>query len=520
MDLMIFNPRMTMISSSLISNGPIAIASYIEAHGFNVSVIDDNSQYRKYSNQEYFDLINSHNPLVVGLGMNTLNAYTSYRLFRDIRNKFSDQIIVSGGLHSYDSAHEMAGHTFDVIFKGEAEIALFKFLQVLKKHNATHGRKLFDDSDFIDDLKKIPGILFREKKDLIDTGPSTLITNMDELPLINHELANLSDYIRWKYDHYGVTNCLNFQRGCPYQCTYCKAGFMSGRIRANSALYIFKQIQSLHEKYGIDQFNIQDANFPIDKKRLKEFCNLMISSDISKKIKFWCQTSVTVPLNDEYLDMLKDAGVSMISVGVERFDDDFRKLMNKAGTGEQAFKIIKRIKKHKIKTNVNILVNFPEETKETIARETNMLEKALPYIDYYGVNYLIPLPGTGIYKKKDMSHTWYLQDEIINKSISYYDIAYNVTTAGLEFNVFNLPRDVTKSLRLFKERFYRKSILRINRSLIFKFAFYADMLVARLSFYTYSVSPKLEGALFALPKFIRVKGAKYFMNKFVMRSEA
>jgi anaerobic magnesium-protoporphyrin IX monomethyl ester cyclase len=517
LDLLIINSRMMMISSSMVSNGAIAIASYIDLKGKKVRVIDNNSQYKNYSDFELIDMIEKKSPHIVGLSINTLNAYSAYRLMKRIKQFFPNKMVIAGGLHSYDSSHEIMRHGFDIVFKGEAEISLTAFLELVKNYNKQANRELLSDGDFIKSLMKIPGILFRSEDEIFYSGPYKRISNLDELPFINHDLMNLHDYIRIKTDHYGVTNCLNFQRGCPFHCIYCKADFMGGKIRHNSAGYMFKQLRHLYEKYGFNQFNIIDANFPIDKKRMKEFCRLLVASGYSEKIRLWCQTSVTIPLNEQDIKMLKNAGFTMISVGIERFDSLFRKYMKKAGTAEQAINLIKRIKRENIKTNVCILVNFPNETNQSISKESYFLDKYLPYIDYYTINFLAPFPGTKIYNLSKRHKLWYLKPEIVNKKVSYYDLAYNVTTSSLEFNLFNLPLGITREMRFFKERFYRKSIAKIDQSIIYKLAFMVDICLAWISYHLYRTSPFVENIFFSPLKFLRKTGAKMIMNKFIMK---
>jgi len=341
------------------------------------------------------------------------------------------------------------------------------------------------------------------------------LQDLDQVGFLDHTVANLNDFIRNKYDHYGVTNILNFQRGCPFRCIYCKASFMDS-IRHNSATFMYDQLVDLYDKYGLDQFNITDANFPLDKNRMGEFCNLMVSSGLSKSIKLWCQTSVSIPLANEDIELLSDAGFTMISIGVERFDTGFRKYMNKAGTAEQAIGLIKKIIEKNIKTNINSLINFPIETKDTIEREASYMEEALPMIDFFGINYLVPLPGTAIYDLNGINKTWHMNKQIASKIVSYYDLAFNVTTPGLEFNIFGLSSDIVTSMRKFKEKYYKKSISHIHKSKFFKLLLELDLIAGRISYVIYRLSPTIEDILFKPLKYFRIIGAKMIMNRYIM----
>ncbi len=517
MDILIFNPRMMMISSSLMSSGPITIASYIKQKGIDVKLIDDNSQYRKYKASQLTELIRHEKPLYIAIGLNVLNAFNGYSLLKYIRSNFNDLIIIGGGLYSYDMAREMAQEGFDIVVKGEAEISLVSLLKALMKNNLVNRHELFGNESIFYEINTIPGLLFKKNNDIIDTGETRILLDLDQIGFLDHSVANLNDFIRNKYDHYGVTNTLNFQRGCPFRCIYCKAHFMEN-LRHNSATFMHGQLVDLYDRYGLDQFNISDANFPLDKNRMHKFCNLMISSGLSKSIKLWCQTSVSIPLANEEIELLSDAGFTMISIGVERFDTRFRKYMNKAGTAEQAIELLGKIKEKKIKTNINSLINFPIETEETIEREALYMEKALPAVDYCGINYLVPLPGTNIYDSSS-NKKWYLNQRIVTKIVSYYDLAFNITTPGLEFNLFNLSSNVVIALRRFKENYYKKSISQINKSKIFKLLLAADLFVGKISYSIYRFSPSIEDFIFKPLKYFRIIGAKMIMNKYIMKKK-
>jgi anaerobic magnesium-protoporphyrin IX monomethyl ester cyclase len=516
MDFLVIHTRQMAIYSSMLANGPTTIASFVNSNGYIAKLIDDNSQYKQYTDKKLLDSIQKYSPRVIGLGIDMLNAFSSYRLLSKIRQRFPEIIVVAGGLHSYDSAEEIAENDFDLTFFGEAENAILKFFNLLDQYPSLQNRLLFKNEEFINHLKLVPGLKVRSGDTIFNTGPAEIVDDLDSLPFLNPEVANLEDYVLTPYDYYGTANTLNFQRGCPFACTYCKADFMLGKIRNNSASYIVSLVKSHYETYGITQFNFSDSNFPINRKRVEEFCALIEKEGLKGKLSFWCQTSVTITMSDDLLRLMKDAGFTMISVGVERFDTNFRELMKKAGTRQQAYSLIRQIKGQGIKTNVNILINFPEDTVETIRKESIYLDEFIPFIDYYGINYLVPLPGTEIYDSAESTKKWYLRPEIFERKLTYYEIAMNVTTAGVEFNLFGLPQSTIEAMRKFKEKFYFKSMMGISKSPIFRLALIGDFVLVKVSCFLNYISPVLEHTVFAIPKYLRSSGAKLVMKKYIM----
>ena len=528
LDLLILIPRMPDIYGSQLSNGPLVLASFFESKGYSAKIFDNNSRYRFYTDKELLEKIAHESPSIIGLSVTMLSAFNSYRLLRAIKKKFPDKIVIAGGMHTYDAIDEVAEQGFDVTFSGESEVSLLKFMDLVKRQKGPIDLSLLKNKAVLSELRSIPGLVMKHEDKLINTGPVELIADLDELPPLNRELLNLDDFIKSQADHHAFsTTSLNFQRGCPFECTFCKADFMGGKIRNNSADYIVETIQRIHDQYGLKHFHLTDSNFTIDKSRVVEFCNKMISNGLSKKVGFWVQTSITTSLKDEELALFKKAGLVTISFGVERFSPDFRELMVKAGSQQQVFEVLKRIKKHGIKTDINILINHPADTAESLKIEASYLDKALPWVDFYRINYLVPVPGTPIWEAGKGYDKWYLNEKIVGKITSYYDHAFNITSPGLEFNLFNRGPEVVKANRKFKEKYYIKSLSRLKSapfifgSTLFKCVLALDILAAKISYFLYNFSPRLEHFIFWPLKVFRESGAKFFIvNWFYFKDPA
>lgn len=520
MDLLIINPKMSWFTNrSMISCGPLQLVSYLyNKKKFDVKVMDGNSIYRMLKYEDYVNYIKQYNPTVVGLSVSTLNAYTSYALAKELKRQFPDKIIIGGGLHSYDSPHEMIKQDFDVVFKGEAELSLSSFLNILSERFQQVTTKEFNEYSVLSEIRRIPGLVIKTDTEIIDTGHAEIIQNLDEIPFSNFDLVNLDDFIKTKLDHHYVTNCFNFQRGCPYNCNYCKSEILTSKMRSNSPQYIVNEIKYRYERFKFGSIVLNDSNFTIDKKRLKDFCSLMASSNLSKKVYSFIQSSISVSLNDDEIEMMKEAGITLFSLGVERFDDNFRRLMRKTGTGKQASDLIRQLHNRGIKVSINILINFPFETKEALKKEAQLLDEIIPHVDFFYVNYLLPMPGTQVYDEGPNSHyaQWYLRENIINHRMSYYDIAYLIGSPALALNPFNLSTDVIKEIRSFKEKYHKRGVFRLNESVIFRMVLILDLLLAKLSFCVAGISPRVENIIFSPLKFLRTQGYKFFYNKFVV----
>ena len=124
LDLLIIISREAVVyGSGSLSGGPSVLVSYLESHGHSVFILDNNSAYTEYSDKKILQLIGDNKIGVVGFSVNMLNAASSYKLAKKIKEKFPKQIVSAGGLLTFDEPVEVGKQSFDISFVGEAEIS-------------------------------------------------------------------------------------------------------------------------------------------------------------------------------------------------------------------------------------------------------------------------------------------------------------------------------------------------------------------------------------------------------------
>ena len=505
-DLLIIHPKSLWYEDRpQINNGSITLASYLEKMGVSVRLVDGNASYRRYRMKDYMEGIVHYAPATIGVSVCMMNAFHACTLVKVLRRSYPQTLLIGGGLHSYDSADEMMESPYDIVIKGEGELSTTALLKAVKARSMSATRALMQDLHFMQDIRQIPGLLIRSGDGIIDTGATPNLDNLDDLPLINFELANLGEFIQTPSDYELIATSFNFQRGCPFRCDFCKSNVIASRVRNNSASYMVHAIQQRCEKYPIRNVWFLDPNFTIDKKRMHELCKLLVDTGLSAHLTFAMQSSVPIPLDDNDVLMLKKANVNQVLIGVERFDDDFREKIHKAGTRADVARMLEQLHKHGIITIVFILFNFPYETVETLNKEVRYLDQYMPYIDFYFINYLVPVPGTEIYKRPGNFKRWYLKKEFARHLMTYYEMSFLVGGLAVDNNFFNLAPETLRRIRALKEEYHRRSGLRLNSSWVFKFFYQLDLLLGKCSYWLARVSPVLEHVLFFLLIYARRK---------------
>ena len=159
-----------------------------------------------------------------------------------------------------------------------------------------------------------------------------------------------------------------------------------------SAERVLAEIEHLYNNYGVRQIIFYDDTFTIDVKRVKEICALITERKID--IRWTCFARVDC-VDYETLVAMKNAGCEHIMYGVENFNEEVLKKVNKKINIEQVFQAVRLTKKAGITCRVSLMIGNPGETKAIIKQNMRMIHKLRP--DYLQVLIFHPLPGAPLY---------------------------------------------------------------------------------------------------------------------------
>jgi radical SAM superfamily enzyme YgiQ (UPF0313 family) len=182
-------------------------------------------------------------------------------------------------------------------------------------------------------------------------------------------------------------------RGCPGRCTYCKGSLLGQVIRFKSAESIFEEIDFLQKNYGIRDITFYDDTFTSSKKRVREFCDLIIKNKMDLT---WCCFSRVDTVDYDLLVQMKKAGCYQVLFGVESADSQILANINKMISLEKVEETVADAKKAGIEVRLSFMLGNPGETEET-------MEKTIRYAialdpDLVSFNITTPYPGTEMFK--------------------------------------------------------------------------------------------------------------------------
>lgn len=328
----------------------------------------------KDGKNELIDDIKKINPkyVVVNVASTTLkNDLSAIKLIKSINKSI---ITIVKGAHflikDKDTLKEF--EDIDIAIRGEVEFTLKEILQ----------NKSLDE---------ILGITYRCNDNIIRNEKRPFIENLDEIPYPARDLIDNSKYIR--PDTGEIQGVIKVSRGCPYHCFFCLATPVSGsKVRMRSPKNIIGEIKECYEKYGIKNFVFWSDIFNIDNSWVKDLCNEIANSGL--KITFSTNTRAD-SADFETAKLMKKAGCSLVSIGIESGVQEILDKIGKKITTEQIKSTVKMFKKLGIKIYAYYVIGLPWESMETFKKTLNFAKSLnTEYVSFYTAAALV---GTRFY---------------------------------------------------------------------------------------------------------------------------
>jgi radical SAM superfamily enzyme YgiQ (UPF0313 family) len=451
-DLLLINAKSRDVLPGYLPYGLLWIAGVIREKGYEVRIYDRNVE--KIGLKE---TLGRYQPKLVGISCLTGPVIDDAIDVSKAIKAISEEIpVVWGGLHPTIFPHHVLVKEYvDYIITGEGEYPVLELLDCLLKKNRR--------------LEEIKNLGYKEKGK-IRLNPARAFIDLDELPLPAWDLVDIKKYCQQKFYSSRVVT-LNTSRGCPFRCSFCyNQAVNKRRWRGISAEKILEHMRHLHSAYDIQGFQIYDDDFDANKRRLIEFCNLLLKE---KKTYLWQHFSRVNYAREDTLELEKRAGCKLIEYGVEGGSPRLLDFIQKDQTVEQIKEAFAVCRKVNLASSALFMVGLPTETKEE-ADQTISLVDSLGAFQTICTIYR-PYPGTKLYDYCKEKGLFRLPDDLEEQGTIYSisDTELNVSqvpTAYLgripfRFNFYNICNELKFSL---KERNYRKILFYIRNRFSFE----------------------------------------------------
>lgn len=300
---------------------------------------------------------------ILAFSVETFTAKRAYILARKYRRP--GMTIVMGGFHASVCAEEMLSYA-DTVLIGDAEDTWPAFLN-----------------------------------DCAAGCPARTYRSAEETPLA--AVQELPGVYRHRYHGIGV---YQISRGCKFNCDFCSIKTMYRCVRRKSAETVAAELSQMREKIIF----FADDNLFYDRASA-----MALFRAIAPLKKRWaCQISMDAARDDELLEAMRRSGCFLVLMGFESLNADSLAEMHKAANLAADYEaLIRRIYRHKLLIYGTFVLGCDADTPEVFEKTLDFAVRN--HIAVTNFNPLIPMPGTGVYRRMEAEgrlryRKWWLSD--------------------------------------------------------------------------------------------------------------
>jgi radical SAM superfamily enzyme YgiQ (UPF0313 family) len=288
----------------------------------------------------------------------------------------------------------------DFVLVGEPDLSIRDLLDHCENkfdQRDEHMRRVFAEHDpayhpslTVDgrvDLAGIKGLAWRRGDEAVVNLPRPFIKNLDDLPMPLHEHLPLMKYRMPMIN--GPFTFIVTSRGCTAGCIYCiKHVSYQYSVRLRSPRLLVDEIKYL-KSLGIKHIHMYSDLFTVSREQVLELCRLLIDEQVGVT---WTSNSRVDYVDEEMLNLMGQAGCTLISWGIESGSEQVLKHARKGAYPDKAERALRWAKQAGIMNWGYFIIGLPTETEETI-QQTIKFAKSLP-LDIALFHVAAPYPGT------------------------------------------------------------------------------------------------------------------------------
>ena len=324
--------------------------------------------------QDIKHVLEDYKPDLVGITAMTTKFGSVLKTAEVVKKHNSRCKVVVGGSHpTFLPEQTLKSKDIDMVVRGEGERTFLELIKAIES-----------DSD----LEAVQGISFKRDGSIIHNQPRKFIEDLDQIPFPARGL--LMNQKNYTSEDVGV---IMTSRGCPFNCSYC-CHMWQKKVRNRSIDNIIKEIKEVKQQYGTRQFEFKDDTFTLNRKRIIQLCEGLISEKL--KVNWGCTTRANL-IDEELIKKMKKAGCNVIKLGIETGSEKILKDTKKGVTFEQMREAAKLLNEHNLFWSGYFMVGLPTETEEDIRKTCEFMEELNPH--YAGLGVYNPFPKTELFEQ-------------------------------------------------------------------------------------------------------------------------
>jgi len=345
--------------------GPVILATMLREAGIDADVIVEELSEIRPGDIE--------GASIIGITTTTSTAPRAYAWADEARRL--GKTVVMGGPHVTFLPREALDHA-DWVVVGEAEsIAVELFERLLS------GRSVSD----------LPGVVGPDSGEEAMERRAPRVEDLDLLPIPDLGLVRGMDVLSGPNRKKVIP--VQASRGCPYKCNFCSVTPIFGRkFRYRGLDHLMEELV----RYDTKRHHVffYDDNLAADRRWFRRFLKRIIAE--GTRFRWSAQVRIEVARDRELLELMRRAGCETLFVGVESFNVETLKSMNKRQTPEEIRAAMKRFKEYGIGIHGMFILGSDTDTPGSIRKTVDFAIEA----GFVSTQFLIlvPLPGTTVFE--------------------------------------------------------------------------------------------------------------------------
>ncbi|HAT50692.1 MAG: radical SAM protein [Nitrospirae bacterium] len=355
-------------------------AGYAHQEGFDVRLVDGPAQ--GLSLPDVWERLGSWIPDLAVVDTSTPSIYSDVAAAAAIKARFPGSFVMVVGTHPSATPEETLG-----IAEGVDAVALGEYDQTI----VDLARALDEKKP----VREVAGLCLHHGDTTLLTPKRGLIENLDALPFVSEVYArhlDIRDYF-FAAANYPLVQIIT-GRGCPYHCFFCvyPQVFHSRRFRTRSPENVVAEMAYITQNLPqVREIGIEDDCFTANYSHVRAICTLILERNI--KIKWYC--NVRGDVKPELLQLMKQAGCRLVTVGFESGSQKILDNMNKGVKLENYRRFVKDVQTAGIMVHGCMMVGNPGDTSATLAESYQFsVEANCDSMQFYP---LYVYPGTEAY---------------------------------------------------------------------------------------------------------------------------
>ena len=175
--------------------------------------------------------------------------------------------------------------------------------------------------------------------------------------------------------------CLQYSRGCPFDCDFCDISLLNGRKpRVKAVGQVLRELEALYERGWRDTVFFVDDNF-IGKPRVlkNELLPALIQWMKRKRYPFSFLTEASIDLAEDgrLMQLMVEAGFDSVFVGIESPVEESLQECNKVqNKGKDLLKAVRRMQRAGLQVMGGFILGFDSDPPTVFQRQVDFIQQS------------------------------------------------------------------------------------------------------------------------------------------------